>query len=79
MMNLKNGGRRKKKKKEIITKETVRLFPLEKPLIPPGLGLALLLFSTEYTLQKSLPCSEKSRAELPFSLCVCTRELNSPV
>lgn len=57
----------------------MRIFPLEKPLISPGLGLVLLLFTTEYTLQKFLPCTEKSRAESPFLLFVCTRELNSPI
>lgn len=80
MMNLKkNAGKWKKKNTEIIIREKVRVFPLEKPLIPPGLGLVLLLFTTEYALQKSLPCSEKSRAESPFLLHVCTRELNSPI
>lgn len=48
MMNLKkNAGKWKKKNTEIIIREKVRVFPLEKPLIPPGLGLVLLLFTTE--------------------------------
>lgn len=56
MMNLKknNGGRRKKKIKKLVIREKVRVLPLEKSPIPPGLGLVLLLFTTEYTPQKSL-------------------------
>lgn len=74
IMNLKknNAGRWKKKKTEIITGERVTVFPLEKPLIPPGLGLVLLLFTTEYTLQKSLPCSGKSRVAI-FAMCLHKR------
>lgn len=78
MMTLKkNAGRWKKK--SIYNKGKSESIPFGKFLISPGLDLVFLLFTTEYTLQKSLPYSEKSRAESPFWLRVCTRELNSPI